>query len=381
MKMEIAECKIAVGDLIKGYSDNGEGGVVGFDGKLDIRPPYQREFVYNDAQRDAVINTVRNGYPLNVMYWADHGDGTYEVMDGQQRTISLGQFASSDFSFDFGNGPKYFHNLTEDEKQQFLDYELVVYVCKGTDLQKLNWFKTINIAGEKLTDQELRNAVYHGPWLADAKKWFSKVSGPADSVSTGYVNVKTIRQEMLELALKWIILRDGLTKVDDYMATHQHDPNATDIWTYFQNVISWAKSTFPVKRKELTSVDWGKLYHEHGTTFPDGSALELRVAQLMADEDVQKKAGIYAYVLDNDERHLNLRAFSDNQKREAYERQQGTCANGPKCRTPNNQDGKMKFELSKMEADHIKPWSQGGRTSAENCQMLCIPCNRQKSDS
>lgn len=379
--MRITERKITVRDLVEDYKDNGVGGVVGLGGNLNIRPPYQREFVYKDEQRAAVINTVRRGFPLNVMYWADHGDGTYEVMDGQQRTISLGQFADGKFSFDFGNGPKYFYNLTEDEKKRFLDYELFVYICEGTDIEKLDWFKTINIAGEKLTDQELRNAVYHGSWLAEAKKWFSKVGGPADSLSADYVNVKTIRQEMLELALKWIILREGLGTVDDYMAKHQHDPNATDIWTYFQSVLSWAKSTFPKKRKELTSVDWGKLYHEHGTTFPDGKALEQRVAKLMADEDVQKKVGIYSYVLDGDERHLNIRAFSDNQKREAYERQQGLCANGVKCRTPGNDDGRMNFELSKMEADHITPWSKGGRTVADNCQMLCVPCNRQKSNA
>jgi hypothetical protein len=379
--MKIAERKVLVRDLVDAFQDNGTGGVVGLDGKLDIRPPYQREFVYGDAQRAAVISTVWRGFPLNVMYWADRGDGTYEVMDGQQRTISLGQYVSGDFSYDFGNGPKFFYNLTQDEKHSLFNYELSVYVCQGTDSEKLDWFKTINIAGEKLSDQELRNAVYHGPWLADAKKWFSRVSGPADAVSGDYVNVKTIRQELLELALDWIILRDGLASVDDYMAKHQLDPNATDLWTYFQNVIQWAKSTFPVKRRELTSVNWGKLYQEHGKSFPDGKLLEQRVAALMADEDVQKKSGIYAYVLDGDERHLNIRAFSPNQKREAFERQGGLCANRTKCRTPANQDGTKKFDISAMDADHIIPWSKGGHTTPENCQMLCIACNRQKSDT
>lgn len=378
--MKIESRRISVRDLVEGYKDNGEGGVVGYGGKLDIRPPYQREFVYRDAQRAAVINTVRHDYPLNVMYWADHGDGTYEVMDGQQRTISLGQYASGNFSFDFGHGPKAFYNMTQSEKDQFLDYELFVYVCTGTDIEKLDWFKIINIAGEKLSDQELRNAVYHGPWLADAKKWFSKVNGPADAVSDGYVRAKVNRQELLETALEWVIRRDGLAKVDDYMQLHQKDPNATDLWTYFQSVIAWAKSTFPVERSFLTAVDWGKLYRLHGSTFPDGVALEARVAELMADDDIQKRAGIYEYVLDGDERHLNLRQFSPSQRQQAYERQKHLCANGGHCRTPGNKDGKMVFTISAMEADHITPWSKGGRTTAENCQMLCLPCNRQKSN-
>lgn len=377
--MNITPLPVTVRALVEDYEDNGEGGVVGYGGKLDIRPAYQREFVYKDAQRADVIRSVRSSFPLNIMYWVDRGDNTYEVMDGQQRTISLGQYVNNEFSFDFGSGPQLFDNLTQDQKDQILDYELLVYLCEGTDSQKLDWFKVINIAGEELSDQERRNAIYHGPWLFDAKTWFSRVNGPADAISSDYVAAKTIRQGLLERALKWIILRDGLATVEDYMSQHEQNPNATDLWTYFQSVISWVSSTFPVKRKELKSVDWGKLYHEHGGSFPDGKKLEGRVATLMGDDDVGSKPGIYAYVLDGDERHLSIRAFSANQKREAYEHQNGLCANGAKCLSPGNQSGSMKFALDQMEADHIKPWSKGGRTVADNCQMLCLPCNRQKS--
>lgn len=378
--MKIVPLSVTVRELVDGYKDNGEGGVTGFGGKLDIRPAYQREFVYKDAQRAAVIKTVRSDHPLNVMYWADRGDGTFEVMDGQQRTISLGQYAVGNFSFDFGKGPKFFYNLTEDEKQQFLDYELFVYVCTGSNSEKLDWFETINLAGEKLSSQELRNAVYHGPWLAAAKTWFSKVNGPADVTGDGYVNVKTIRQELLQRAIEWIIIRDGLPSVSDYMAKHQNEANATDLWSYYQSVLQWAKSTFPAKRKELASVDWGRLFHAYGSTFPDGDQLEERVKLLMSDEDIQKPAGIYAYVFDGDVRHLNIRAFSPAQKRVAYEKQNALCANGAHCRTPGNADGKKKFALAEMEADHVTPWSKGGHTVQDNCQMLCLPCNRQKSD-
>jgi hypothetical protein len=371
---------VSVRDLVAEYTDTGEGGVSGYGGKLDIRPAYQREFVYKDAERAKVIETVRRGYPLNVMYWAQRDDGTFEVMDGQQRTISLCQYVAGDFSFDLGDGPRFFHNLTQDEKDRVLNYQLQVYVCEGADSEKLDWFRTINITGVKLTDQELRNAVYHGPWLSDAKRWFSRTGCAASGVGEGYVKGAPIRQELLEKALQWMCLRDGLSTVGEYMATHQHDPNATDLWSHYQAVLQWAKSTFPVKRKELASVDWGRLHHLHGQSFPDGSALETRVAELMADEDVQRKPGIYAYVLDGDQRHLNLRTFSPNQKREAYERQGGLCANGEKCRTAGNLDGTKQFDLAEMEADHITPWSRGGRTTPENCQMLCVACNRQKSD-
>lgn len=378
--MEIELHEITVGELVKDYKDDGEGGVIGYGGKLDIRPPFQREFVYKDAQRDAVINTVSKGFPLNVMYWADREDGTYEIMDGQQRTIALARYLEGDFSFDFGDGrPKYAHNLTPDQRKELEDYTLFIYICKGTSSEKLDWFKTINIAGEELSPQELRNAVYHGSWLSDAKRWFSRPGGAADTVSQNYVKVRTIRQELLETAIKWIILRDEIKTVEDYMAKHQNDPNATDLWTYFQNVITWAESTFPKKRRELTSVDWGKLYHLYGDEFFDGEELEKQVKELMRDDEVRRKAGIYTYVLDGDEKHLNLRTFTQSQKREMYERQDGKCANGEHCRTAGNQDGEKTFTLREMEADHITPWSKGGKTDLENGQMLCRPCNRQKA--
>lgn len=182
--MKITLKEITVKELADGYKDNAEAGVVGFGGKLDIRPPYQREFVYGEKQRNAVIDTVFNGFPLNVMYWAVREDGGYEVIDGQQRTISLCQYIHGDFNYFF----KFFHNLTIDERQKVLDYKLMIYVCEGSDSEKLSWFKTINIAGEKLTEQELRNAVYAGPWLSDAKKYFSKTGCPAYGMGSRYLN-------------------------------------------------------------------------------------------------------------------------------------------------------------------------------------------------
>src|SRR5437016_5973986 len=197
--MQIELKPITVRELSNGYEDNSEGGVVGYSGKLDIRPPYQREFIYKDKQRDAVIDTITKRFPLNVMYWSVREDGNYEVIDGQQRTISFCQYVEGDFSV---NG-RYFHNLQTDEKEQILDYQLMIYLCTGTDSERLDWFKTINIAGEKLTDQELRNAVYHGPWTANAKVYFSKTSCPAYQIASDYVDGSPIRQDYLETANDW----------------------------------------------------------------------------------------------------------------------------------------------------------------------------------
>jgi len=362
MKIDLKE--IAIRDVAKGYVNNDEEGVVGYDGKLNIRPKYQREFIYKDKQRDSVIETVRKDFPLNVMYWVKNEDGTFEVLDGQQRTISVCEYIEGKFSSDFGSGPQYFHNLTDTEKEKILDYKLMVYFCEGNDKEKLDWFKIINIAGEKLTDQELRNAIYTGTWLTEAKKHFSKSSCPAYGIASDYLKGSSIRQEYLETAISWI--SDG--KIEDYMAKNQHEPNANELWLYFKSVIDWVRVVFPKYRKEMKGVDWGILYNEFKSEKFDSKKLEEQITKLMKDEDVTKKSGIYSYLLTENEKHLSIRAFTDNQKREAYEGQKGICT---KC--------KQHFELNEMEADHIKPWHEGGKTTPENCQMLCKQCNRTKS--
>jgi hypothetical protein len=300
------------------------------------------------------------------MYWVVK-DNQFELMDGQQRTISICQYVSGDFSIEIDGDTYGFHNLTKDKQQQILDYPLSVYVCEGSDSEKLDWFKIINIAGEKLTDQELRNAIYTGPWLAHAKIWFSRTGAPAAAIGSKLVNGTPIRQEYLETALDW--LSEG--KINDYMADHQHDQNANELWTYFQNVINWVNLTFPNYRREMKGVPWGRLYNKYGTEKLDTQKLEKEVTRLMLDEDVTKKSGIYDYVLSGEERSLSIRSFTENMKREAYERQQGVC---PKCPGDSGPLG-----LEEMEADHIKPWSQGGPTTAANCQMLCKMHNRLKS--
>lgn len=363
--MEIVLREITVRELVAGYDDRQEGGVTGYNGRLDIRPPYQREFVYKDKQRDAVIDTVVKRFPLNVMYWAlvqkPSDEVQFEVIDGQQRTISICQYVDGDFAFE----GRYFHNLQQNERDRILEYPLQVYVCNGEDSEKLDWFRTINIAGERLTDQELRNAVFHGSWLTDAKRYFSRTGGPAAAIASDYMNGTANRQDYLERALQWI--NDG--DPEGYMAAHQHKAKAIELWSYFQNVVSWIESTFPVKRSEMKTVPWGPLYNQYRSEDLDPVGLEHRVQALMADPDVTSKRGIYSYVLTGQERHLSIRSFDERMRRTAYEQQKGVC---PGCGD--------QFAIAEMQADHKVPWSKGGKTIAENCVMLCAACNRNKWD-
>ena len=358
--MDILLHRITIRELFNGYKNSDEEGVVGYHGKLNIRPKYQREFVYKDEQRNAVLDTVCKGFPLNVMYWVKNEDGTFEVLDGQQRSISICEYLSDNFSI----RDLKFNNLTEDRRKQILDYELMVYFCEGTDSEKLEWFEIVNIAGAVLTKQELRNAVYTGTWLSDAKKQFSKTSCPAYLIGNRYLNGTPIRQDYLETALDWI----SSGEIKKYMSEHQHDRTANELWTYFQSVITWVDSTFPVYRKEMKGIDWGNLYNNFKDKNLDPVALEKEIARLMQDEEVGNKKGVYFYVLEKDEKRLNIRSFNDNMKRMAYEKQSGLCK---VC-------GKQ-FKYEDMEGDHIDPWHSGGKTNSENCQMLCKPCNRRKS--
>lgn len=365
MKIELHE--ISINDITSGYLDGGVDGVVGYNGKLNIRPAYQREFIYDEKKRNAVIETVKRGFPLNVMYWVKNDDGTFEVMDGQQRTISFCQYVNSDFSL---NG-KFFHNLTQTEKDQILNYKCMVYFCEGTDLEKLEWFKTINIAGEQLTAQELRNAVYTGPWLSDAKLKFSKPNCAAYLLAKDYVAGSPIRQELLETAISWINGGD----IEGYMATHQHDPNANELWTYFKNVIDWVQLTLVKYRKEMKGINWSNLYNSYHNKPYDTVKLENEIAKLYLDDEVTNKKGIFLYVFDGLEKHLNLRAFTESQKIHVYNFQHGIC---PRCVSMNKPTKTKVWKIEEMEGDHIVPWHLGGKTEESNCQMLCKTCNREK---
>lgn len=367
--MEITPIEITCGQLVDGYVDNGEDGVFGYGGKLNIRPAYQREFVYDNKKRDAVIDTIYNGYPLNLMYWADNGDGTYEIIDGQQRTISICQYITGAFPYMF----KFFENVKDPaERSKVLDYKLTVYICKGTDTEKLKWFETVNIAGEVLTAQELRNAVYHGSFVSDAKHYFSKTNCAAYRIGKNIVAGSPIRQQFFETALKWICNAQGIKDINLYMAMHQNDTDALELYNYYQQVINWVTSKFDVARRAriIRGLDWGALYEKFKNDKTlERDKLEKEISELLKDSEITNKKGICIYVLTRDERQLGLRAFGLDIREAKYEEQKGIC---PICGDH--------FEIEEMEADHIVPWSKGGKTEADNCQMLCMRCNRIKSN-
>lgn len=363
--MEIKTIPVTVRELVAGYENNAEAGVVGYDGKLDIRPQYQREFVYKDEQRDAVIDTVKRGLPLNVMYWAvvDGEEEKYEVLDGQQRTISLCEYVAGSYSID----GTYFYNLPSDVKDTILDYPLHVYICSGTDSQKLDWFQIINTSGEELTEQELLNAVYAGPWVSDAKHHFSRSQSSAERKGGKYLSGSSIRQEYLETVLKWAAEAEDVS-IAEYMGKRQHKKDALDLWVYFQRVIDWVETVFPTFRKEMKGLPWGLYYNlHHERTDLDPKELETEIERLMDDVDVTKPKGIYEYLLTGREKALNIRSFNARDRKEQYS------AQGKKCNICQKE-----FPMNKMHADHIVPWSEGGKTVASNCQMLCTTCNIAK---
>lgn len=384
MKIELHE--IRVRELCAGYNDLSiqEEGIVGYGGKLNIRPKYQREFVYDEKQRNAVMDTVWQNFPLNVMYWVkvenDLSENNssnslnspsnieYEVLDGQQRTISICSFIAGEYMMNFDGNLLGFNNMTIEQQNRILDYKLQIYICEGTDEEKIKWFQRINIAGEKLTNQEILNAIYSGPWVTQAKRRFSKTGCVAYRIGSDFMSGSPIRQDYFETALEWIGDAQGKS-LKQYMADHQHDTDADELWQYFQDVIHWIEKLFGRKyKKEMKGVQWGLLYNKHKDTKLTATAIGEQMAKLMADSDVQKKSGIFAYILDGDIHHLGIRTFDANTRREVYERQEGKCAI---C-------GKH-FDIEVMEADHITPWVEGGRTIASNCQMLCRDCNRRKS--
>jgi len=392
--MNIRPLKVTVSEIVAGYVDESdrEEGIYGYGGRLNIRPKYQRNYIYDEQKRNAVLDTVSKDFPLGIMYWVRNEDGSFEILDGQQRTISIATYVSLDnpakgYSIPglFGNPhARTFSSLLPQEKKRILDYELLVYVCEGADTDRLRWFETINIAGERLSDQEIRNAQYSGPWLTDAKRYFSRTNSPAQRLSATkpqvYLSLSANngwnRQGGLEKALRWYIddLRDN-AKLESFMSAHKEDVDAADLWGYFQDVIAWVHKLFPTYRKGMEKVEWGMLYNRYHTQEFDLSVLEERVAVLYADEEVKDKSGIYEYLFDGRQSHLNLRQFEDWQKQTLFERQKGVC---PECA---KEGLRKKYTIDEMHADHIKPWHLGGKTEIENGRMLCAAHNLAKGGS
>lgn len=411
LTMSIKLTQIKLRDLFDGYVNSDEDGVIGYHGRLDIRPKYQREFIYGEKEQVAVIDTVKQGFPLNTMYWAvardkngdkilnADGEETYELMDGQQRTISICEFLANHIVVNF---QKFFNiqKSTPDVAEKILDYELQVYICDGSVSDKLAWFKTINIAGKPLTEQELLNAQYVGEWLTKAKEYFSKTNCNAEELmvirgkkASNYMSGSPIRQDYLSTVLQWIADYQDLTprseKGDTYMAEHQGDETASEIKNYYVSVMEWVGSKFKSWRKEMKGLDWGYWYNKvqrgeckNQIISKTADEIESEVQRLIADKDVTSNKGIYAYIITGEEKHLSIRAFDDEIKMRVYENQQHKC---PYCDRAvgghTYPEGKTEYEYREMEGDHVLPWSQGGHTEESNCQMLCKWHNGHKSDN
>lgn len=396
MVMKTTTPVITIRDLVDGYCDKKENGVVALGGKLNVRPAYQRAFVYEPADRDRVMTSVYNGLPLNSMYWARNPDGTFEVIDGQQRIISICQYLTNN---DGNENPiainfnkklnQLFSGLSPEKQNEILDYRLQVFICDGTDDEKLEWFHTINIAGKQMTDQELLNANYTGTWLSDAKAQFSKkTNNPAINMAfydnderktlLNHNGTDANRQALLETVLRWIT--DSTTtdydkekhcwpKTAEYMATHRDKPSAIDLWKYYENVIKWVKRTFPVYRKDMKGLDWGLLYNKYSQNEYDIQKLEAELTRLYeiysADPDGLKKNGFYEYVLSGDRTLIWNRAFNEKQQRQAFINQGKKC--GGRC------GRNIPFE--QLEAHHKVAFADGGETVVQNCLMLCHDCH------
>ena len=395
---EIYGHPLTVKELTRGYVENTSTGErTTMNGLLNITPPYQREFVYEQPRRDAVITTILEGCPLNVIYLAKLDDGRLEVIDGQQRITSICKFVKGQFSVEVseidGNSRKLTYDALTVRREEFDNYELMAFVCEGDNASKMKWFRRINIAGVKLTEQELRNANYHGSWVTDAKKYFSRTNGLAMDTVIGsrrykdYVDAKTgdksedtksvARQYLLEKVLGWACdandeNRSLLTKkakfdIDEYMGNHYRDEDAKALWRYYDDVITWVSRTFPTYRKLMQGVEWGLLYNRFKNV--DKTELDEKVNEILETEEISNEKYVYEAVLSGSMNLLQARAFPEIEKKRKYKEQDGIC----KC------CGK-KFDFEDMEGDHIVPWSKGGKTVYENLQMLCKSCNASKSN-
>lgn len=389
-------------DLVEGYTNNDDGSttdsVFGFNGRLNIRPSYQRNSVYSPEKRNAVIQTILDGCPLNTMYWVDKEDGTYEVLDGQQRILAIcnyviGNYAVQSDRFPASAPTQDFPNLQmnlADIANEVLDYELDIYICKGTPSEKLKWFHRINTCGEPLNDQELRNSSYTGAWLSDAKARFSSKTGrgvtladinPNNGKSEPLLSGAWNRQEYLQTALRWAANAEG-KDIEEYMLEHRGDHNASELWQYFSQVIEWVRSKFAAYNSALKGMDWGNIYEQYKAGMLNGNiicessdVINEKIAELVADDEVTAgMKGIYQYVITGNGKYLSLRQFDPKTILAVYEKQHHHC---PYCEKEGNT---QEYALKEMHPDHIKPWSKGGKTVEENCQMLCARHNEAKGN-
>lgn len=380
-----------VADICKGFQYNEyEGkGLFGLDGNLTIQPEYQRHYIYNDGKKDvAVIKSLLKGYPIGLIYFNKTNDGRLEVLDGQQRITSFGRFVVGNFSIEDDNKRiQSFESLPSEKQQQILQTKLLIYECEGEEGEIKEWFKTINIAGIPLNEQELLNAIYSGKFVTAAKKVFSNSqNSQLKNKWKCYVKGNEKRQEIFAEALKWISDSKGIT-IDDYLASHRHDNSIEELENYFRSVIDWISSTFIMLENDMCGLEWGKLYETYHNTPYSAGHIKERVTALQSDESIRDKKNIYEYILggEKDTKLLNVRLFEESIKKTVYKRQteeakKNEISNCPLCAIGNGTNKTHIYDYKEMDADHVTAWSKGGSSSIENCQMLCKTHNRAKGN-
>lgn len=378
-----------VEDICEGFTfDKNEGkGLFGLKGKLIIQPEYQRNYIYDKGGKDVeVIKSLLKGYPLGLIYFVKNSDGMYEVLDGQQRITSFGRFVNSTYPFavpDENDNPRYFDSLSPEEQEKIKKTELTIYVCEGTSQEIQEWFEKINIAGEKLTPQELRNAAYHGSFVTLARKIFSNTSNSNMNKWLTYIKGDPKRQEVLEKALDWV--SNG--NIEEYMSIHRNDTNVNELKDHFDTVMDWISSVFDYTGKEVRGRDWGRLYNLYHKNPYDKDYVTKRVNELIIDKSVQDNTGIFEFILsgEKDTKLLTIRLFDDNIKSAKYaiqttEAKEKGISNCPDCTLEGKDNSKKIWDLSEMDADHVTAWSKGGKTDIDNCQMLCRHHNQLKGN-
>lgn len=380
-------------DIVDGFHYNElEGkGLYGLAGRLTIQPEYQRNYIYNDGKRDvAVIDSLLKGYPLGLIYFNQpkQDEDKFEILDGQQRITSIGRFFKDLFVVkDTDGNEQYFSSLSKHQQEQILETELLIYDCYGTEAEIKEWFKTINIAGVPLTDQELRNAVYSGQFVDAAKKVFSNSSSAIMSKWSNFVKGDPARQEVLEVALEWIAQRENTT-IDSYMAKHRESDNCNELQTYFTAVIDWAASVFKMTDTSMRGIEWNTLYEHYGSQGYNASEMTAAAEELLSDPQIQSKKGIYEYLLGGkaDTKLLNVRVFTEAVKKRVYKRQtdsakQQGISNCSYCTIGHDEKKAKIWTLKEMDADHVTAWSKGGSTEESNCELLCKSHNRAKGNA
>lgn len=379
--------EITVADICEGFVYNElEGkGLFGLSGKLTIQPEYQRAYIYADGKKDvAVIDSILKGYPLGLIYFVKVSDDKFEVLDGQQRITSFGRYVTGKFAVKDENGmEQYFGGIATDKQKKILETKLTIYECEGEETEIKQWFRTINIAGIPLNNQELLNAIFSGPFVTLGKEEFSNSQNSNIQKWSAYISGSANRQDFLECALDWV----SKGKIDDYMSRHRYDTNITELKTYFNTVIDWVSGVFKDVEREMCGLEWGRLYETYHKTAYNPAKVSAEVQKLYADSYVKNRRGIFEYILGGsvDTKLLDVRVFDEATRKSVYATQTATAqtkgeSNCPLCALGHDANKTKIWKLAEMDADHVAAWSKGGTTSFINCQMLCKTHNRAKGN-